>query len=716
MIFFLIFAAESVVYGIDVGTNGIRIGVGSAENGIGIQPGLWGQRFTPNVFGYCTDEETMNKKWEFGFDVVICKRTMKGDFVTNPFSYLIRPEEFPFKEIHPLCAVSIMLNRLVPQFVPKNDKIILSIPSYSTPQYRYMLQEAFQLARIENFEIIDQSTSIVSLYSVEHLNKTLKKPMDVLFIDIGANHCEFNLWKLSSISSSVTAKQTDFFYTDKISGNIIDDLIYQGIESQFPRQPNSDEKSFILSQVKKAKEILLFEENTTIDLMGLFNTYIDINKDQVAKIVSGLMEKFGDILKQFSNLDSIEFVGSGSKFWMFNNTLKSVLPNVIAKRSLNNDDSIATGTVYYGALELRLVYGMKIAYEKNSLYGYKVIKGQKSMSLLDSGFPSKMKIVSVLEKDCFEFSLEASLSDAIIQKVNIDSIHHMFPFATFSVIGFDKIKKSWEGKLVKEEFFINITFDYNPEIGAFGVIQAKGSNSVENGNGGSSIKIWTFPFNVQLNGIKYLPPVHSPTIVSESIQYIKAKGKKITPYQELIAYYVDALEKSIYDSDYEYVTPNEERKQISLYLQEIASSFNSKLNKSTISKLFSSLKMKVRGPIMRTDERKERPNSITLLKSSIFKAEEELPKATTDEVTVQKFKEYLESTKQWLESASKTERYSNPIITCQDIVRRANTLMKKISDLYGPAKTVTHFRTAPPITPPPEEPKDEPKLEENKDL
>jgi hypothetical protein len=98
--------------------------------------------------------------------------------------------------------------------------------------------------------------------------------------------------------------------------------------------------------------------------------------------------------------------------------------------------------------------------------------------------------------------------------------------------------------------------------------------------------------------------------------------------------------------------------------------------------------------------------ALDTLQLAIERAAEALPQATTDERAIERFQEYFDLTKLWKLVAEDVEPHANPVILCKDILRRANTLMSRIPELFAAKRRVTHFKTAPPVAPPPEGAKD----------
>jgi hypothetical protein len=114
------------------------------------------------------------------------------------------------------------------------------------------------------------------------------------------------------------------------------------------------------------------------------------------------------------------------------------------------------------------------------------------------------------------------------------------------------------------------------------------------------------------------------------------------------------------------------------------------------------LEIRLRSPVLRADEHRERQIALDTLQLAIERAAEALPQATTDERAIERFQEYFDLTKLWKLVAEEVEPHANPVILCKDILRRANTLMARIPELFAAKRRVTHFKTAPPVTPAPE--------------
>ena len=687
---FLVFPvfASCLIYSVDSGTDRIRIGVAAKGGEFSIQPTKTNKRSNLNAVAFD------NERWYFGEDTVLASR---DSVVRNPCQYLTRPEEFPLKGVHPVAACAIDIAGNIPNFVPKNDRVVGVVPTSATPQYRYAFADAIAAMNAQEPVLVEQSAAVASCYIMERLNRSVKGNHDILFVDIGAKQTEVSHWRLSTVNTLTTAELVNFRASDKVSGNAADKIVFEYLVKQIGKTNLGDDEQWHLLQVAKSvKEQLSSGLNVTLN-MTEYNACFNVTKENVEHIFAPMMNILSEMVKSFKTPDQIELVGGSSRLLSVRDTVSNCFEDIPVKQSLNCEEAATMGAVYLEALRTKLFYGVKIQFNRTSLFGFTVSKNGKTRELIQSGSPLKPRVLTFIEKDNFPFALLTTCSDAVRAKIDTKDITQMKDSFITIDVDLRKIISSNEGRLGDETFVTNATFDFIPPLETYGLMSVKASNKIR-----GNIKIWPVDTDIRLTDPELSASDDELRAVRAAVTFFKSPKSKQTN-SDKVKYLVESMRQRLkYDSDMQVVTTPEERIQLTEFLSEVEKNATESTNPRTLKLLLPRIEMKLRSPLLRADERKDRPSAIASLEVAIERAEEALPKATTDERAIERFTEFFELTKLWKQVAADVDPLTNPVITCKDIIRRANTLVNRIPDLFAPKRHVTHFRQPPPITPAPE--------------
>jgi hypothetical protein len=418
---------------------------------------------------------------------------------------------------------------------------------------------------------------------------------------------------------------------------------------------------------KSAKEQLSFEGNATI---GSLNLTTDILSDILGPMNGALLE----IVKSFRTPDSVEFVGGASRLPLLRSAVAAFFTDSPVLTSLNPEEAATFGAIYYEAIQSKLFYGQKIQLNKTSASGFTVKKGEKSREMLAPGSQLTLRMISFLESDDFSFSLLADASEFLTIDVSLQ-----------------KIISSNEGRLGNDNFFVNVSFDEIPQLESYGVVDARASNTIR-----GSTKFWNPEFASRLTDPALSLPPHADPLLRAALSQLRSSKNKPSVLERLLLVLASTRERLLYDSSMQIVTSPEERAALLSFLGEVETNISAASGVRALKVMLPRVEIALRSPLLRADEHRERKAAVDTLQAAIDRAQEALPKATTDERAIERFVEWFELTKLWKQAAEEVEPLTNPVILCRDIVRRANTLMSRIPELFAPKRRVTHFKTAPP--------------------
>lgn len=327
ILYLFITSITSTIYSVDIGSDNIRVSFATKDGQLSIQPNSYNQRYNPNIIGFgIKDSETdiYSHKWYTGTDAYIIAEQNSSRVIQNPFSYLAKSSslDFPLKGIHPAIASAILFNANLPNYIPKTDKVIVTVPTASSPKYRTVLRDVVMpLANVKKFSFIDKSSAIVSSYLIERLNRTSKGSTDIMFIDIGTSETEISYYRLSARNTLLNAQLIDFRSTKEISGNTLDEallriiikkLISENVIELDSLRSNSQLLHELRKIAKKKKEFFSISENVTINLSEecLVNPVLDKFLNLSSYKNESEIETVNEKVNETSNVNETESVNS----------------------------------------------------------------------------------------------------------------------------------------------------------------------------------------------------------------------------------------------------------------------------------------------------------------------------------------------------------------------------------------------------------------------
>ena len=678
---FFVCISFSIIYTVDPGSDGIRVGIASNENGVGIQPSSRGFRQTPNIFGYYTDNsknETV-EKLVFGHGADIAKSRNISKTLENPFSYLLSRENYTFPDLHPSIASALSIRNIIPTITQK-DQLVITVPSSSTPHYRSFLHEVGQIAGFSDVEIIDDSTALASIYIAEKLNKTNRKPVDVLFIDISKIRTEITQWRFLCTNNRINITLVDFFYTDKISGLVLDSLFKELLQTKLQKRIQELDDNVKKEQIEKllgsdelmkiaikSKELLSMNKSEEIELDIIqINELITITKSEIEELSKPLLEKLSSLLSHFSEVENIEICGGSSQFLLFDDIINKSFSNAKdISRRFASVDSTALGAAYYAALATRIISGYKLLITKNNIFDYYVIKGGKEVKILNGGQPYIRKFFNVMENSRFEFSLAAQLPESLYEKVDVeDAKKYKGEFTQVTIDGFEKFKP-------KDKMLLNVTLLPTRGYGEFVVTKVSGKN-----------RKFQFDISERTPNPDLSVPGNAFSIMKQEVEHIKRGLTQAVPVKiELEMLISEAKDKLLHDATISIVVTKDEIEKNLGFIDECYANI-SLVKRKKLRSMHAFAALRLGQLILRADEFKERPFAAEALQDSIKHLESRIPFATSDDSIVQQVRDSIENAKEYLNKAISIDIHSTPVILCKDLRRKAETLLRKESDLF----------------------------------
>ena len=320
-----------------------------------------------------------------------------------------------------------------------------------------------------------------------------------------------------------------------------------------------------------------------------------------------------------------------------------------------------------------------------------------------------------MSSDDFSIIFSCSLPNNSLPKISskfFDKEINDLNVLTIDVYGLNEIKSQYKNKLERSLFLTNFTFDYQKTLDCITPRNIFAINSIDKVE-----KKWKIEPDISFCDLSLNLPQESENIIAEVInsKTQKIKRTKFDKIKDELLNNLNIAEERIkYDYQLSLVTTLEERLSLLSFISSTrknytkilltVSNLTNEKNQSTISRkrkiaskklysLMTLLKLKMRSPFLKADERYERPLALEIVDKAIKQAGIEISNATTDIDTIKKFADYVNNLNSAKNNAEKLNDnpYETPIILSKDLIRRANNVYTRIPELYGPKRTTTHF-------------------------
>lgn len=723
---YLSILTSSTIYAFDFGSQNVRIAYGVPGKAIEILPDEQGSRATPNYLAYSLNEQSTNissAEWFVGQDAqrIIHKNSTHG--IRNPFYYLAAPvdkDNLFFQKIHPVTASSVAFSLLLNRFSKGQDKLIVAVPAVFSPQARHTLIDSLKTINITSVQLIDSNSAIAAIYAIERLKKAtmtegeIELTKSIAFIDIGAIQTEVSFWNFTQIGNIMQIQLIDYSYSDEIGGDIIDDLLIKYIMERLPRKPTRAEMMTVERSMKKAKERLASGSNQFIDLSEDFQQQMELSNDIINNISQPLLQKLDTLIKGFVKNnkilpDEIELIGGSTRLPSFHKIIQDSFPNYTLHRSLNSDEAVALGAAYYSSLQTGTIAGSRIEFMKPTIYGLNFETDGKKFELYKTGDYSERKSMKMRKFKDFNFTMKVTKAnfDDYGDSTNVSNLHLISKlykevpndFTNVQIKSLTNLTRSITKQLAKNSHpFLRFTFGHSQVFDCLDYISSALTANVtvnvtiegKDIQANSTTSNWalTTKSTLDAHSNEYNETGH----IEFMNQFINAEIERknhAKATHKIEAFIIDLTDKLEYDTDFQEVTTEEERAEIRdiLFKEREAIEFSgSRVHSTELSKRFDKLKDKLKEPLLRFKEFKSRPGDIAKLNKTIIKAEKALLNATTDNETIEEFKDFLNKTKNMIVDASLQKPLEKPTILSSRLKERDRTLQRMIPDLRRPAR------------------------------
>ncbi|KAK8882093.1 hypothetical protein M9Y10_044733 [Tritrichomonas musculus] len=702
---FLVVFSFSSIYSLDIGSQNIRVASSVTGKPVEIKLNDRDHRSTENYLAFPLSEklEKFEKvNWLIGSDAERISMVNSSYGFSNPFAKLWTPDKYDFNGLHPVTLAATALYQHMKSIKMKNDKLTLIVPTYASPQYRELLYLTAKVTGYKSTSILDSSTAVATYYSIERIKKGSRKPITILFVDIGAENADYSLWKYRPLGEKLFMELLQYRHSGQVGGGYVDRLLLNLIEPLLGRKLVRSERYIVMKALRKAKEHLVNQTSTTINFNEDFGKYITLNQSDVQRLTANMTEKIIDLIGDMTPPDEIELIGGSSRLQVFIDAITTAFPNIPVRRSLNSDEAAALGGAYFTALRTGTIIGSKIELKKPAIFGLNSTIDGQEVEIYQPGdtikdrkfimYGNRTRIVkNYLDLDVYD--------DFVINSTNFNKTNK--EFNEVLIQGIEKALKQVSGIMLNNsQPVISLKYGLSPELDCFDLIDASlVVNITSKHRTRSSVlkdaKVPQKEVKLYLLSIpsdkRFRIPENTSTFLKAMINADEDRLKMEENCHKLETFIIETRDAAQYDDEMFRVTTEDERKLIIKNLDEArveidCTNLSKEETSDSIDRKLRNLRASFLDPIERYEDAIKRPNALIKLHAALDRAEAARKSALCDNETLEEFNKYLNETYDKLEKMENDKPLDQPSFPVSEIKEREKELLKKIPEVKRAAK------------------------------
>ena len=345
----LINIASSTIIGIDLGSDTIKVAVGSRTKPVHLVKNLYSNQCTPNIFAY----RDVNN-WAFGEGAIdLCRVYPESCVRQIPLDnkYYFQGKSIKGYQMMALALTQIVENVKTTENIYDEVKVVIAIPPSMTNREKSYLYCAITIAGINCVQFVTTTYAPIELYVNERKYES-NYYNTATFVDIG--HQGVRISGFEYTESKIVQKFGE--YNDNAGGKTIDENLIKLIINKYKFYLSNEEQTKLLTEVRKAREQLTLYSRISFDF---HNTKITLTRkdieDSCYEIKESLKTMINSLKASNPNLllsGSIQLLGGCSRIPCLQEYLRQLLPNIRQLRTMDCNSAVCMGSCYLITAEI----------------------------------------------------------------------------------------------------------------------------------------------------------------------------------------------------------------------------------------------------------------------------------------------------------------------------------------------------------------------------
>lgn len=236
---------------------------------------------------------------------------------------------------------------------------VISVPSYFSNDHRNAVINAGRIAGLNVLGVINDLSAVAMNYGFYRFTKdfTFTKPIRVMFVDFGASHFGVNIAEYSADKVKILGSADDPYFGGSDVDVLLAEVFARRFQEKYKLDIHEDNRAWsrLVEACEKAKKTLNTNPTAPINVECVMNDrdLVDrMTKEEYHDLLvkEGCIEKLKAVINkvlaqtklQLSELDEIEWVGSGMRTQVFQKELADFVGRTL-KGTTNAEESIAKG-------------------------------------------------------------------------------------------------------------------------------------------------------------------------------------------------------------------------------------------------------------------------------------------------------------------------------------------------------------------------------------
>ncbi|OHS94569.1 dnaK protein [Tritrichomonas foetus] len=692
---FIVFAS-SAVFGIDFGSEYIKVGMALPGKSVHIALNQQSKRLSPSYFAFWNNSNPRNSNVDGHWDLKDLTNCSWA-FLDAAKSHTNRFPSNGVKGLSPLLEnihgfkrreiIALVLRHLIStvddgNWKPETATIVFTVEPVFPYEERIAIMEAVKLTNATLAAIIDSPTAAANVYGLEKRSLFADKPKTVIFLDIGSTHTWAALFKFTQVKDKQDIEELAVSYNYSLGGNLIDDKVANLLMNQFYAKHKIEIKTEreirqFYEEARRAKELLSINENVDIKMEDIIDDY-SLNYKLERSEFEGMISEFNESLRNLiedvvskaqlslDQVDSIELLGGTTRVPFVKKSIMHISHMNKLNRTMNSDEAMALGATYVGAAISGAFIVKTVKTKPFALINSSLILGNgERKPIFDalSRTTEKPVLLLTVEQCRQPMQIVSGENDTLLQTV---------------VLSFNEDQSDTDE--------VQLRFGFN-SISVPTLVNA----TVFNGK--KRVRIIRTDPDWKLDNEQLL---YSHQFIKKMDNILRRRRKIQQLRNDFESYLYKIKDKLEYDESFKEVTSPNEKKQIIALIDEDMKWFEetAKPSSKNITKKHSELKKLTREPEIRAEQAKKRDPAFKKLNSTLntvfnsLNATWPMFRPWLPEKKVENLWTLYNSTVQWFEEKWKLQAqaspFDNPVVMAYEIDNK----QKGIEKLYNQLKNM----------------------------
>ena len=306
------------IIGIDLGSDSIKVAVGSRYKPVHLVRNLYSNEATPNIFTYRD-----NSHWAFGEGAIDQCLIHPETCIQNQRVPLDNKLYFAGNNIKGYQIVALSLLQIIQnvkdiEHIVDDIKVVIAIPPSMTNREKSYLYSALSIAGINCVQFVTSTYAPIEVY-VNEKKYGFNSDNTAVFIDIGHEGVRVSGFEFDN--SKIIQKFGQ--YNDNIGGKTIDNNLLKLIVNKYNLRLSMDNYEYnknqilLLSKIKKAREQLTVNSKVSFDFKSITITLtrkdIDDCSFEIKKALNQMIQSLKETNKNLLKSRSIHLLGGCSR-------------------------------------------------------------------------------------------------------------------------------------------------------------------------------------------------------------------------------------------------------------------------------------------------------------------------------------------------------------------------------------------------------------------